>query len=141
MRLYAYSNYRTIAYSLDHGAASRQVLQAIEEPVDLDYISIAYAINEYYLAWNKELDAREAGWDAEKEEWAKVSTPSQQTVRPLPRPVLICCSNRAVVETLWGGMVFPHYAEFVKRIRQVTTNVAVDYLYIPKRLNEARRIL
>lgn len=98
--LYVASTSEHMAYVLDDGGEATAKLPPGYSRAEADYISIIFGLTEYYNKWNKELDARQYDKDEETGEFYKVATPAQETPRPLPPPVMICCSSEMIIKQL-----------------------------------------
>lgn len=136
-KLFTDGNPRMVAYYLDGGGSGYQNLPAEVSSMEAEYIAVVYGLNEYFLKWNKELDSRQYNGDE------KVATPSQETKRPLPPPVMICCDNQVVVNQLSR-----HYhisnsrlRVLAQRVWQMAENVDVIYCWVPRNENLAGKML
>lgn len=141
-RLYTATNPSSIAYHLDGGGSGYEPLPYYYSTIESEYIAILYGLNSYFIKWNKELDSRQYDID-DKEEFYKVATPSQETPRPLPSPVLVLSSNETVVKQLSKQSVIDNarVSKLAKQVWQMTENVDVKYEYVGKKENTARRLL
>ena len=152
-RLYCDANPRTIAYVLDGGGSGYQNLPTDRHTsMEAEYLAIIYGLNEYYLKWNRELDARfdnmtrESIKDARasgEDEFYNVASPSDKTKRPLPPPVLVCCDNEVVVKQLSRQFHIGNekLRKLAQRVWQMTQNVEVKYMWIPRSENLAGKML
>jgi len=139
-RLYCDANPSGIAYHLDGGGSGYQHLPSGYTSMEAEYLAIIYGLNEYFLKWNKELDARQ--YDMTREsggEFFKVATPSQETPRPLPPPVLVCCDNQVVVNQLSRQFHIGNdrLRKLAQRIWQMTENIDVHYEWVRRKENLA----
>lgn len=153
-RLYCAGSSRGVAYYLDGGGSGYQSLPGGHTDIDAEYIAIIYGLTEYFNKWNKELDARQYDGDE------MVATPSERTARPLPPPVLVCCSDENVVRILNEGRrhyiidemmkgifwkwYYPPKSRLWKLARQVwsmSKNVEVDFQWCSRKENLAGKLL
>jgi len=112
--------------------------------MEAEYLAIQYGLNEYFLKWNKELDARQDNMSLESGgEFYKVATPSQETPRPLPPPVLVCSDNEVVVRQLSREYHIGNdrLRKLAQRIWQMTQNVDVKYCWVSRKENLAGMML
>lgn len=151
-RLYCDANPRTVAYVLDGGGSGYQDLPPGHTSMEAEYLAIIYGLNEYFLKWNKELDARQANMtnesiaEANKTEsdiFYEVASPSDKTRRPLPPPVLVCSDNEVVVKQLSRQYHIGNdrLRKLAQRVWQMTNNVEVKYQWIPRNENLAGKML
>lgn len=149
-RLFTDANPTTIAYYIeDWGKSGYQNLPRHYTIMEAEYMAVMYGLNEYFLAWNKEVDARQDDLDTERlratgeEKFYHVATPSQETKRELPPPVLVLSGNEAVVMQLAH-----HYhigkdslRKLAQQIWQQTENVEVKFQWVPRSDNIAGKML
>jgi len=150
-KLYVASGDGNIAYLLEGSVIGRgtQLITSNRGKDSADYLAVIFGLNEYYFKWNKELDARHSDIDREKtlatgqEEFYKVSTPSDDTPRELPPPVLILVDNDAVVNQIHGQWTINNsdIVKLAKAVLQMSNNVKVEIAYIDRKENEAVKIL
>jgi len=152
-RLYCDANPRCVAYVLDGGGSGYQMLASGRyTSMEAEYLAIIYGLNEYFSKWNRELDARqydmtrESIAEAEKSggsEFFKTAAPSQETPRPLPPPVLVCCDNEVVVKQLSRQyhIANERLRRLAQQIWQMTQNVEVHYEWVPRNENLAGKML
>lgn len=151
-RLYTDANPSTIAYVLDGGGSGYQDLPAGYTSVEAEYIAIIYGLNEYYLKWNRELDARQDNMTREslaeakatnKSEFYSVASTTDKTKRPLPPPVLVCCDNEVVVKQLSRQYHIkePRIRKLAQNIWQMIENVDVKFMWVPRKDNLAGKML
>jgi len=148
-RLYCDANPRMIAYVLDGGGSDYHELRPGHTSMEAEYLAIIFGLNEYFVKWNKELDARQGDLDVEKlratgeEDFAKVASPADETPRPLPPPVLVCCDNEVVVKQLSREyhIANSRLRNLAQRVWQMTQNVEVQYQWIPRGENLAGKML
>lgn len=151
-KLYADANPRYIAYYLEGNGLSGSGYEAIPPGhtiTEAEYMAVMYALNSYYLAWNKELDARQEDLDTERmaatgeEEFYRVATPSDQTKRPLPPPVLVMTDNEVVAKQLSRQYHIGNdgLRKLASQIWQMTQNVEVVFKWIPRKENIAGKML
>jgi|TARA_R100000049_G_C1923174_1_gene68027 hypothetical protein len=139
-----------IAYSLDGGGGASQPLPENEySDMEAEYIAIIYGLNNYYLAWNRELDERQATMDTEQfsaigeVEFAKAPKPSVFTRRPLPPPVLVICSREIVVKHLSDQLftVSSRIHQLITQIWRQCGNIDIKFEWIEDSKNPARKML
>ena len=148
-RLYTDANPSMVAYVLDGGGSGYQNLPGKRTAMEAEYIAIIYGLNEYFLKWNKELDARHDDIVTEMTElmggmeFGKVASPASETRRPLPPPVLVCCDNEVVVRQLSREYHIGNskLRKLAQMIWQMTTLVEVKYCWVPRRENLAGKML
>lgn len=156
-RLYTDANPSMIAYVLDGGGSGYQYLQPGFTSTEAEYLGIIYGLNEYFLKWNKELDARQSNMNAEsrvianvKESKGEVSnpffdvaSPADKSKRPLPPPVLVCCDNEVVVKQLQRVNHIGHnrIRKLAQRVWQMTENVDVKFEWVRREENLAGKML
>ena len=151
-RLYTDANPRTIAYVLDGGGSDYQKLPDGHTSMEAEYLAIIYGLNEYYLKWNRELDARQddmtreslkAAKESGDSEFFDVASPADKTKRPLPPAVLVCCDNEVVVKQLSRQFHIGNerLRKLAQRVWQMTQNVDVKYMWIPRAENLAGKML
>lgn len=151
-RLYCDANPKMIAYVLDGGGSGYQHLPAGHTCMEAEYLAIIYGLNEYYLKWNKELDARQANMtresiaEAGKTEgdiFYDVASPADKTKRPLPPPVLVCSDNEVVVKQLSREYHIGNdrLRKLAARVWQMIQNVEVKFQWIPRAENLAGKML
>lgn len=152
-RLYCDANPRTIAYYLDGGGSGYQDLSPGHTSMEAEYLAIVYGLNEYFLKWNRELDARDANMtneslaaaklDHEQDEFFQVSSPSDRTKRPLPPAVLVLSDNEVVVKQLSRQYHIGNdrLRKLAMRIWQMCQNVEVKYQWISRKENLAGKML
>lgn len=144
MRLYCDANPNTIAYVLDGGGSNYQDLPPGHTSMEAEYLAIIYGLNEYFLKWNKELDARQDDMGIEsKGEFYKVATPSQETPRPLPPAVLVLSDNEVVIKQLSRQYHVGNsrLRKLAQQIWNMTKNVDVHYEWCPRAENPAGKML
>lgn len=148
-RLYTDANPRMVAYVLDGGGSGYQDLPPGHTSMQTEYLAIIYGLNEYFLKWNKELDARQDDIDTVMSEltgsmeFGSVASPSDKTERPLPPPVLVCCDNEVVVKQLSREYHIGNdkLRKLAQIVWQMTKNVEVKYQWIPRKENLAGKML
>jgi len=143
-RLFVDANPRTVAYVMDGGGSGYQSLPIGNTSMEAEYMAVIYGLNEYFLKWNKELDARYSDLDPETGEFVDgVGTPADRTVRPLPPPVLVCSDNEVVVKQLSRQYHIGNsrLRKLAQQIWQMTENVEVKYEWIPRKSNLAGKML
>ena len=149
-RLYTDANPTHLAYYIeDWGKSGFQNLPHHFPIMDAEYMAVAYGLNEYFIAWNKEVDARQGDLDTERlkatgeEKFYKVATPSQETKRDLPPPVLVLSDNEVVVKQLTRQYHISKDSlrKLAQQIWQQTENIDVRYEWVPRKENLAGKML
>ena len=152
-KLYCDANPRTIAYYLDGGGSGYQNIPPSHTSMEAEYLAIIYGLNEYYLKWNKELDARQADMNREslaaaeldhrQDEFFNVASPSEATPRQLPPPVLVLSDNEVVIKQLSRQFHIGNerLRKLAQRVWQMTQNVEVKFEWIPRAENLAGKML
>lgn len=148
-KIYCDANPRTMAYVLEGGGSGYQDLPAGYTSMEAEYLAIVYGLNEYYIKWNRELDARQDNIDPELSkrtgdmEFAKVASPAQETKRPLPPPIMVCSDNEVVIRQLRREYHTGNerLRKLAQRVWQMTENVSVRYEWIPRVENLAGKML
>ena len=143
-KLFVDANSRCISYYLDGGGSGYQMLPSGNTNLEAEYLAIIYGLNEYFIKWNSELDARQYDMTKEsKGEFYKVASPSEETPRPLPPPVLVCSDSEVVVKQLSRQYHIGNsrLRKLAKQIWQMTQNVEVKYQWIPRAENLAGKML
>ncbi len=148
-KLYTDANPSMIAYVLENGGSGYQSLPSGYTSMEAEYLAVIYGLNEYFLKWNRELDARQDDIDVEKTktmggmEFGSVASPAQQTKRPLPPPVLVCCDNEVVVKQLSRQFNIGNdrLRKLAQRVWQMTEKVEVKYQWISRKENPAGKML
>jgi len=148
-KLYCDANPRTVAYVLDGGGSGYQNLPVGHTSMEAEYLAIIYGLNEYFLKWNRELDARQDDIDHElskhtgEMDFGSVASPADKTKRPLPPPVLVCCDNEVVVKQLSRQyhIANERLRKLAQRVWQMTKNVEVKFEWIPRAENLAGKML
>ena len=142
--LYVDANPRMVAYVLDGGGSGYQELPPGHTSMTAEYMAVIYGLNEYFLKWNKELDARYSDLDPEtKDLYDGVGTPADRTARPLPLPVKVCSDNEVVVKQLTRQYHINNdtLRKLAQLIWKMTQNVDVKFEWIPREKNPAGMML
>jgi len=148
-KLFVDANPSCIAYVLEDGGSGYQYLQSGHTSMEAEYLAISYGLNEYFLKWNKELDARQSEMDVEKMratgevDFADVASPADRTRRPLPPPVLVCSDNEVIVKQLSRQYHIGNdrLRKLAQQIWQQMQNVDVKFQYVPRGENLAGKML
>lgn len=148
-KLYCDANPKMVAYVLEDGGSGYQNLSPGHTNMEAEYLAIMYGLNEYFLRWNKELDARQSDMDVEKmratgvTEFADVASPADKTKRPLPPPVLVCSDNEVVVKQLAREYHIGNdrLRKLAQQIWQQIQNVDVKFAWVPRGENLAGKML
>lgn len=141
-RLYVDASPRCIAYVLDNGGSGYQDLPEGHTSMEAEYMAVMYGLGEYFLKWNKEIDARQYNGLTD-ETLTRVPEPSRHTPRPLPPPVLVCSDNEVVVKQLSRQYHIGNakLRKLAQQIWKMTENVDVKYEWIPRANNPAGKML
>ncbi len=141
-RLYVDANPTTIAYVLDGGGSGYQKLPPRHTIMEAEYMAVAYGLNEYFIKWQKELDARDAEMDT-LASFHQVSSPSDRTKRPLPPPVLVCSDNEVVVKQLSRQYHISNdrLRKLAQQVWQMIEKVEVKFEWVPRADNLAGKML
>jgi len=148
-KLYVDANPRCIAYVLENGGSGYQMLPEGHTSMEAEYLAVVYGLNEYFLKWNRELDARQGDLDVEKMkrtgevDFADVASPADKTKRPLPPPVLICSDNEVVVRQLSREYHISNdrLRKLAQQVWNQTMNIDVKFAWIPRGENIAGKML
>ena len=148
-RLYCDANPRMIAYYIDGGGCNSYTLPPGFTSMEAEYMAIMYGLGEYFLKWNKELDAKHSELDVERliatgeVEFANVASPSDRTKRQLPPGVIVCSDNEVVVKQLSRQyhIANDRLRKLAMRVWQMTKNVEVVYEWISRKDNLAGMML
>jgi len=147
-KLFVDGNPRMVAYVLDGGGSGYQNLpfnrHSRPTSMEAEYMAVIYGLNEYFLKWNKELDARYSDLDPETKEFVDgVGTPADRTVRPLPPPVMVCSDNEVVVKQLThqNHIGNDRLRDLAQQIWQMIQNVDVKFQWISRKDNPAGMML
>ncbi len=156
-RLYCDGNPIMIAYVLQFGGSGYQYLPSRCSAMEAEYLAIIYGLNEYFLKWSRELDARYSNMTGESRAVADImekegreadpffdaASPSDKTKRPLPPPVLVCCDNQVVVNQLSRQFHIGNdrLRKLAQRIWQMTANIEVKYEWVSRKENLAGKML
>lgn len=145
-KIYTDASHSFISYCIDGGGSGCQRLPAGYTDIEAEYLAIQYGLNEFFLKWNKELDARAynySGQHSEDDGWYKTGGPANETPRSLPPPILIVSSNEAVVRQLsqQGQTGSNMYKKLVQTIWKQTENLEVKFEWVSKKQNLAVEIL
>tara|TARA_Y100000310_G_C20200052_1_gene586457 strand:+ start:72 stop:536 length:465 start_codon:yes stop_codon:yes gene_type:complete len=138
---YCSSKLGRIAYSIEGFGQEVEDLPgaATFNHVECAYLAIISMLNFYHSKWNEELDARRSDIDVEATEatgvttFAQVATPSADTIRPLPPPLLVHTDNQLVVYhiTKQHKVRLELLDKFKKMLHQMTEFTTVKYVYSP----------
>lgn len=151
--LFTDANPGMIAYYLRgsgmDGVCGCQNLPEGHSSMEAEYVAIIYGLNEYFLKWNRELDARQGLLDAEKAkatgefDMADVASPADKTKRALPAPVLVCCDNEVVVKQLSRQYHIGNarLRKLAMTVWQMAQNIDVKYQWVSRSQNLAGKML
>lgn len=148
-KIYVDANPSYLAYLIDGGGSGYTTIPANHSSMEAEYMAIRYGLENFFLKWQSELDARQGDLDVEKlratgeEEFATVATPSQQTPRQLPPPILILSDNEVVVKQLSRQyhIANPKLRKLAQQIWQICQNLDVKFSWISRRENPAGKML
>jgi len=142
-KIYVDANPRAVAYCIDGGGSNYQLLPSGYTSMQAEYMAVIYGLNEFFLKWNKELDARDSDRDPETGKFVRVSTPSQQTKRPLPPPILILSDNEVVVKQLSRQYHIKEdrLRKLAQQVWDMTQNLEVKFEWISRKENLAGKML
>lgn len=138
--IYCHATTAKISFVLD-GAEGMVDLPQLITQEEADLMSIAYALNEYYRRWSRELDSRM--YEGSDEDISKVAEPDRFTRRELPPPVQILSSSIYAVELL-NNFRLPdteYVSKLLDGLRKQCQNIVVKFTYIPTRENKAVRLI
>ena len=156
-RIYTDANPRMIAYLIEDGDSGYQHLPVEVSAMEAEYMAIIYGLNEFFLRWNRELDARQADMTRESLAEAKrkelagevtdpffgAGSPSDKTKRPLPPPIMILSDNEVVVKQLSRQFHIGNdrLRKLAQNIWNMTKNLEVLYQWTPRKQNKAGYML
>lgn len=147
MIIYIHSDSESVAYVQEPGGGKYEHITG-GTAIEKELVSVIYALNEFFLAWNRELDERQDNMDSEQYrgtgevEFGSVATPASQTPRPLPPPVEIRSSNLRAVE-IYNNLRYPRSTKqrkLLDNIKSMTKNLQVRIVCIPEYENEAIKL-
>ena len=141
-KLYVDANPRMVAYVLEDGGSGFQDLAEGYTIMEAEYLAIMYGLNEYFLKWQKQLDARQYNGLTEQELTA-VAEISRVSKSPLPPPVLVCSDNEVVVKQLSRQYHIGNdrLRKLAQQVWKQCQNVDVKFQWIPRRDNLAGKML
>jgi len=151
-KLYVDANPKYLAYVLEGSGMAGSGYTAIpfgHTNMEAEYMAVIYGLNEYFLKWNKGLDARQSDYDVEasvankEPTFAEVASPSDKTKRPLPPPVLVISDNEVVVKQLSRQYHIGNskLRKLAQRVWQMTQNLEVEFRWISRKENLAGKML
>jgi len=148
-KLFVDANPRMVAYVLENGGSGYQLLQSHHTSMEAEYLAVIYGLNEYYMKWSRELDPRYGEVDIERMKRTgeivleNVASPADQTVRPLPPPVMVCSDNEVVVKQLCREYHIQNnrLRRLAQQVWQQTQNVDVKFAWVPRAENLAGKML
>jgi ribonuclease HI len=142
-RLFVDANPRSVAFVLDGGDSGYENLPAGYTSMEAEYMAVIFGLNNYFLRWNKELDARTSIVDPETKNLVSIGTPSEHTARPLPPPILVCSDNEVVVKQLSRQYHIGNdrLRKLAQQVWQMTQNVEVKFEWVPRKENPAGNML
>jgi len=134
---------------LENGGSGYQDLPEGLSSMEAEYLAVSYGLNEYFMKWNRELDARYSDLDAEQlravgdVEFADIASPADRTKRPLPPPVLVCCDNEVVVKQLSRQYHIGNerLRKLAQQVWQQCQNVDVKFQWVSRNENPAGKML
>lgn len=146
-KIFCDANPRMIAYCIDGGGSDYQYLPDGHTIMEAEYMAVIYGLNEFFIKWNKELDARQYDMTKESAEeddmFFKTATPSEETKRELPPPILICSDNEVVVKQLSRQYHIGNdrLRKLAQRVWDMTKNIDVKFQWVSRRENPAGKML
>jgi len=142
-KLFVDANPHSVAYVLEFGDSGYQDLPTGYTSMEAEYMAVIYGLNSYFLRWNKELDARTSIIDPETKNLVSTGTPSEQTARPLPPPILVCSDNEVVVKQLSRQyhIANDRLRKLAQQVWQMCQNVEVKFEWVPRKENIAGNML
>ena len=141
-RLYVDASPETVAYVLDGGGSGFQNLPYGYTIMEAEYLAVIYGLNEYFIKWNKEVDARQFN-GLKDDEITAVAEIARSTKRPLPGPVLVCSDNEVVVRQLSRQYHIGNdrLRKLAQQVWQMCQNIDVKFEWVPRAQNIAGRML
>jgi hypothetical protein len=91
---------KTIFYDIDGGGCGEQYIYHLMTDGQLTYAAIIFGLNEFFIKWQKELDARAYDVGEDKSVAQKVADPAVFTKRELPPPTYVIIEDNVVYEEL-----------------------------------------
>ena len=143
-KIFVDANPTFAAYVIDGGGSDYTRLPLNLTAMEAEYMAVIYGLNEFYLKWNRELDSRQYDMTRESEgEFFKVATPSEETPRQLPPPILICSDNEVVVKQLQRQYHIGNdkLRKLAQQVWQMTNNLEVKYQWVSRKENLAGKML
>lgn len=142
-KLYVDGNPRMVACVLEDGGSAYMELNPHRTSMEAEYVAVIFGLNFYYSQWNKELDARQDDRDPETNEFTPVGSPADKTIRPLPRPVLVCSDNETVVKQLSREYHIgaDNLRKLAQQVWQMCNNVEVKFQWVSRKENPAGKML
>ncbi|KKK71577.1 hypothetical protein LCGC14_2912540 [marine sediment metagenome] len=148
-KLFVDANPSFVAFVLEDGPSGYQHLPLGHSSMEAEYLAVMYGLGEYFIMWQKELDARHDDLDVEKsraigeETFATVATPSERTRRPLPPAVLVCSDNEVVVKQLSRQWHIGNnrLRKLAQQVWTMSQNVEVKFEWVSRKKNPAGKML
>ena len=149
MIIYTFVKDRKIAYVQDPGNSDTTTLGPGFNELEMEYWTVQLALNEYFIRYARELDARQDDIDRElslrthEQEFTKVASPADETPRPLPGPIEIRCSNLMLVRQMNNDtpMVGDSNIKMARTLDQMTKNLSVRFVWVSVDENKASKLI
>lgn len=139
--LYVYSDQVKLAYVLEPGNTGTIPLFDHMDWTEAQLRAVIFGINEYIIAWQKEITYRQHNLDPEKNEFYKVSTPRSETPDAFPEPVLVHISSPRIYDFMAGMIVDKEYSKYKNMLTNMTKHFKVQFKLVNPSENKARRLL
>lgn len=142
-KIFVDANPRATAYYIEDGGSGWQPLPPGYSSMQAEYLAVMYGLNEFFLKWQKEMDARQEDRDPETQKFVSVATPAQKTVRPLPLPILVCSDNEVVVKQLSRQYHIGNdeLRKLAQQIWNQCKNLDVKFQWVSRKENPAGNML
>ncbi|KKN19277.1 hypothetical protein LCGC14_0947420 [marine sediment metagenome] len=146
-KIYVDANPSYAAYVIDGGGSDHTRLPPGHTAMEAEYLAVIYGLNQFFLKWNKELDARQYNMTKESKDtdegFFKVATPSEETPRQLPPPILICSDNEVVVKQLSRQYHIGNarLRKLAQQVWQMCQNLEVKFEWVSRKENLAGKML
>jgi len=119
---------KVIFYDIDGGGYGEEYIHPLMTDAQLTYSAIVLGLNEFFIKWQKELDARAFDVGEEGIGTQKVADPAVFTERPMPPPINVILSDTSVYEELAGlRKCHPLNKKLHNTVKQMTHNIEVKF--------------
>lgn len=135
--LYTAASRTHLAYILDPGGQESCKIVSTDQ-ITAELRAIQYGLTEYFNKWERDLDARH--FDFQQGEWAKVSSPADETKRELPWPVEVRLSDGKVYMLLQKAIPANKKQAGI-RDNILTMLKNIGHRFVLTEINPARRLL